>query len=124
VKNLLSRAAIFVAPSIITAEGEMDGIPNVLLEAMACQKPVVASAIPPIVEVIEDGVNGYVVPERDVKKLAEKIQLLLLDEKMRRQMGEAGRKKVEAQFELAKNVSGFLSLLSEYSTFNRGKIDI
>jgi colanic acid/amylovoran biosynthesis glycosyltransferase len=117
VKDYLLRAALFVAPSVVTENGEMDGIPNLLLEAMAAGKAVVASAIPPITEVVDDGINGYLVQERDVKSLAEGIADILSDERKRRMMGEAGRQKVIAQFDLARNVNAFISLLSQYDAF-------
>jgi colanic acid/amylovoran biosynthesis glycosyltransferase len=117
VKDYLVRAALFVAPSVVTEDGEMDGIPNLLLEAMAAGKAIVASGIPPITEVVEDGINGYLVRERDVKSLAEGIEDILSDGEKRRMMGEAGRQKVIAQFDLARNVNAFISLFFQYDAF-------
>jgi glycosyltransferase involved in cell wall biosynthesis len=75
-----------------------EGLPVVLLEAQAAGVPVVATAVGGIPEVIEDGVNGYLVPPRQPDALAGRILDLLRDEQGRRAMGERGRRKVQAQF--------------------------
>ena len=88
IKNLIqlySHASVFVTPSIY----EPFGIIN--LEAMACGTPVVASNVGGIREIVEDGINGFLVLPRNADKLAEKVNLLLEDDDLREQMGKNAR---------------------------------
>lgn len=68
------------------------------LEAMACAKPVVVTKSGGLVESVIDGETGFIIEKRDVNTLAEKICLLLRDEKLAQQMGEAGRRHVKEHF--------------------------
>ena len=68
------------------------------VEAMACAKPVVVTKSGGLVESVIDGVTGFIIEKRDVNTLAEKICLLLRDEKLAQQMGEVGRRHVEEHF--------------------------
>jgi starch synthase len=92
VTQLYSHAAVFVCPSVY----EPFGLIN--LEAMACQAPVVASAVGGIVEVVEDGQTGLLVPPAQPDPLAAAIRSVLDDPTRARQMGLAGRKRVEEKF--------------------------
>lgn len=82
--------------TVLPSHGE--GSPNVILESMAMFKPVVASDIPAVREIIKDGVNGMLFPVGDYKTLAEKICLLLRDDGLRKRLGEAGHKTVKEGF--------------------------
>jgi glycogen synthase len=95
VKQLYSHAAVFCCPSVY----EPFGIIN--LEAMACRTPVVASAVGGILEVVEDGKTGLLVPPARPDELASALRRVLEDPKMARAMGEAGRKRVEDKFSWA-----------------------
>jgi len=77
-----------------------EGLPRVLPEALAMAKPVVAFEIDGIGEIIEDGINGYLIPPRDSRKLANSIIHLLQDKEKARRMGEVGRSMVAPAFEL------------------------
>lgn len=92
VYNMLDRFDVFVLPSV------MEGFGLVLLEAMALKKPVVATSVGGIPEVVQDGVTGILVSPRDPKPLAEAIQRLLQNPQMRFEMGAAGRARVERCF--------------------------
>ncbi|HZO42677.1 MAG TPA: glycogen synthase [Methylomirabilota bacterium] len=92
VVQLYSHASVFVCPSVY----EPFGLIN--LEAMACETPVVASAVGGIVEVVEDGKTGTLVEPARPDALAAAIRVLLEDPKRGRAMGRAGRLRVEAQF--------------------------
>jgi glycosyltransferase involved in cell wall biosynthesis len=70
----------------------------VLLEAMACGKPVIASNLPGVRSVVEEGKNGYLVEPGDVEELRARIELLLGDRQSGRKMGEQGRAKVEKKY--------------------------
>lgn len=89
---LLAKADALVLPSFA------EGVPVVLMEAMASGKPVVASRVAGVQELVEDGVNGFTVPPGDVHSLAQHIGQLITDPALSAQMGMAGRKKVEQEF--------------------------
>jgi glycogen synthase len=95
VVQLYSHAAVFACPSVY----EPFGLIN--LEAMACGTPVVASAVGGIVEVVDDGVTGMLVPPARPDELAAAIRSLLDDPARARAMGAAGRKRVEEKFSWA-----------------------
>ena len=95
VKQLYSHAAVFACPSVY----EPFGLIN--LEAMACETPVVASAVGGIVEVVEDGKTGFLVPPARPDVLAEALRKVLADPAAARAMGKAGRKRVEQKFSWA-----------------------
>jgi alpha-maltose-1-phosphate synthase len=90
--QLYSHAAVFCCPSVY----EPFGLIN--LEAMACEVPVVASAVGGILEVVEDGVTGLLVPPRQPGQLAAALLQLLSDGRRAKAMGRAGRARVEEQF--------------------------
>jgi len=95
--QLLSHATVFVCPSVY----EPLGIVN--LEAMACETPVVATAVGGIPEVVDDGTTGLLVPldpdpDRFARDLAERINRLLADPEEGRRMGEAGRHRAVDEF--------------------------
>ncbi|HEX3178491.1 MAG TPA: glycosyltransferase [Methylomirabilota bacterium] len=92
---LYTHAAVFVCPSVY----EPFGIIN--LEAMACETPVVASAVGGIVEVVEDGKTGLLVPPAQPEVLAQALTRVLDNPELGRRMGKAGRARVEARFSWA-----------------------
>jgi L-malate glycosyltransferase len=90
--TLLHAMDIFALPSL------SEGIPMALLEAMAASRPIVASRVGGIPEIIEDGVDGYLVEPMDVNNLAERCRQLIEFPEVARKMGEQGRKRVERDF--------------------------
>jgi colanic acid/amylovoran biosynthesis glycosyltransferase len=103
VAGLLSRAHVLVSPSVPTAEGKREGIPVVLMEAMASGVPVVASGISGIPELVEDGRTGLLVPPRDPSALASALRRLHDDSAFRESLARAGRELVEREFDVHKN---------------------
>lgn len=100
---MLSHADIFVLPSVPTRQGKREGIPVVLMEAMSIGLPVVSSDLSGIPELVENQVSGFLVPPRDIPCLAKAIEELSQDSELRERMGQAGRRKVMTEFDLAKN---------------------
>lgn len=85
-KAFLFTSRLLVLPSLF------EGLPTVILEAMAAGKPIVASRIPGVTEIVKDGINGFLIDKNDLDKLTEKIKLLLEDQNLATKMGEEGRK--------------------------------
>jgi glycosyltransferase involved in cell wall biosynthesis len=92
------RADLFVIASRIAADGDRDGLPNVLLEAGAMELAAVASAIAAIPELIEDGINGSLVPPDQPRALAEALAALIGDPGLRLRLGRAARARVLERF--------------------------
>jgi glycosyltransferase involved in cell wall biosynthesis len=104
------RASVFVLPCIVTDEGDRDGIPNVILEAMASRLPVVSTAVSGIPEVIHDGETGLVVPQRDPAAIADAVQRLAADPGLAAAIGERANALVRAEFDPDRNVGRLLEL--------------
>lgn len=115
VHRILNAADIFVLPSIA---GE--GLPNVVLEAMACGKPVVATDVGGTAEAVVDGENGYVVPPRDVAALADALHRLMQNPEQQHTFGRASRERAEQHFSLDRQIQRFTSL---YLTLYAQKTD-
>ena len=97
---VLQRADLFALASFVTDDGDRDGIPNVLVEAMACGLPVVSTTVAGIPELVKPGQNGLLVPPRDVAGLAEALAALLRDPEQRQALGRRARQTVVAHFDL------------------------
>ena len=94
VDRIYPAVDLFILPSLT------EGIPLALLEAMACSRPIIASKIGGIPEVIQDGVTGLLVPPKDVAQLTEKIWNLLRCPEVGVELGMRARKCVERQFDV------------------------
>jgi glycosyltransferase involved in cell wall biosynthesis len=101
---------VFVAPSIRDQEGNVDGLPNTILEAMASSRPIVASKVAGIPAVIENGKNGFLVEERNPAQLAEAIKRLLASRELRERLGKASRGKIEGELNWDKVAGQFVAL--------------
>jgi colanic acid/amylovoran biosynthesis glycosyltransferase len=96
---ILERSHILVAPSRTAENGDQEGIPNVLKEAMACGLPVLSTRHSGIPELVDDGVSGYLVPEADPVALARQLLELIDDPGRWPSMGRAGRAKIEKEYD-------------------------
>ncbi len=99
VRAAYARAACVVLASRVTADGDRDGIPNTLAEAMACGLPVVATRHPSIQELVVGGETGLLVAPDDAGALADAIEALLQDPQRRRRMGARARASVARNFD-------------------------
>ena len=98
-------------PCVKTPDGDMDGIPVAMMEAMACEVPVVSTAISGIPELLEDGITGRLAPENDVDALAQILQELLGDMDKIEQFGKAGRERVLTDFCISENAAMLRELI-------------
>jgi colanic acid/amylovoran biosynthesis glycosyltransferase len=101
---------IFAMPSVVTSEGETDGMPTVVIEAMASGLPIVATRIAGIPEAVRDGLNGFLVPSNDSEGLADRLALLIERQELRERFGRESRNIAESEFDL-KRKSSLLSKL-------------
>ena len=98
--TLIHSATVVVAPCVTAADGDRDGLPTVLLEAMAMGTPVIATAVTGIPEAVVDGETGLIVPERDPYALADAVERLLGDPALRTRLAVAARAMVEERFDV------------------------
>ena len=103
VKRIMSRATLLAAPCVVGADGNRDGLPTVILEAMALGTPCVATPVTGIPEIVRHGRTGVLTPERDVRALADAVAGVLDDGEGSRRMARAARELVERAFDLHKN---------------------
>jgi glycosyltransferase involved in cell wall biosynthesis len=104
--NMLS-VAVFVS----VMDSESFGVS--VIEASACGKPVVVSNVGGLPEVVADGITGFVVEPRNPAQTAKAIENLVLDESLRKRMGEAGMKRVARLYNWSKNVNDMLQIYRE-----------
>jgi glycosyltransferase involved in cell wall biosynthesis len=100
IQELYRQSDIFILPCVVAKSGDRDGMPNVLLEAMAMQLPVITTPVTGNPELVQDGVNGLLVPQRDANSLAQAIEQLLNDRALRLRLGEQARQTILDGFDI------------------------
>jgi colanic acid/amylovoran biosynthesis glycosyltransferase len=100
IAEILDTCHLFMAPSVTAVDGNQDAPINVLKEAMAMGLPVVSTLHGGIPELVEDGISGFLVPERDAEALATQLGYLLTHPERWEAMGRAGRRFVQQHFNL------------------------
>jgi glycosyltransferase involved in cell wall biosynthesis len=99
----IQGAAVLAMPCIIARDGDRDGLPNVIQEALALGTPVVSTDVTGIPEVVRDGETGLQVPQRDPAALASALEKLLLDSALRVRLATGARRLIEAEFDIRRN---------------------
>jgi glycosyltransferase involved in cell wall biosynthesis len=100
IREILSRTQVFVLPCVRTENGDQDGIPVSLMEAMALRVPVITTRVSGMPELVTDGVSGLLVSPHDPGSLAAALERLLKDSPLRVALGNGGRKAVEQRYDV------------------------
>jgi glycosyltransferase involved in cell wall biosynthesis len=108
----LADADAFVLTPTTTEDGDRDGIPNVLVEAMACGLPVVTTTAGGITELVADDVNGLLCDPDDVTSIAQAVSRVVSDPALRVRLGAAGRRTVEADYDVNTAAARLVALYS------------
>jgi glycosyltransferase involved in cell wall biosynthesis len=111
----LREADVFALLAEIGPCGNRDGLPTVVLEAMAAGLPVLSTILVGIPEMVQDGVTGILVPERDVASASRALERLLESAELRRELGLAGRIRVRELFNLDHSADQLAGLLSNHA---------
>jgi glycosyltransferase involved in cell wall biosynthesis len=119
VAQWMRRASVLAAPSMTAADGDAEGLPNVVVEAAASGLPVVGTTHSGIPEAIDEGVTGFLVPEGDAGALAARLTDLLGSEPLRRDMGVAARQLAERKFSRQMLTERLQSIYDEVAGFDR-----
>ncbi|SRR6266540_933068 len=107
----LADCDVFALASIVNSKGASDILPTVILEAMATARPVVSTRLAAIPEMVRNGESGLLVSPGDVESLANAIESLLRDRRLRARLGAAGRRNVEEKFDVDKTAAQLLELV-------------
>lgn len=116
VRDLLADADVFVLASVPTKEGKREGIPVVLMEAMSCGLPIVASDLSGIPELVLNQESGILVPPADDQGLADALETLYKDPELRVNMARAGRQRIVNEFSLEGTVLKLLELIESVNS--------
>jgi hypothetical protein len=114
IRSLYSQSDIFVLACVVAVSGDRDGMPNVLLEAMAMQLPVITTPVTGNPELVQNEWNGLLVPEHDAQALALVMERLINDESPR-STRRNGRKTVIDSYDIHKQVTSLLNIFQQLS---------
>ncbi|MBU1565762.1 MAG: glycosyltransferase family 4 protein [Proteobacteria bacterium] len=114
IPEYFEKADIFIMPSIIHSSGDRDGIPTVLLESLLHHVPVISTPVSGIPELIENGVTGLLVPQKDSAALADAINLFITKKEKAIAMATRGNQKVLELFNAEKNHKKVLTLYNNH----------
>jgi colanic acid/amylovoran biosynthesis glycosyltransferase len=118
--DLMQTATIMALPCIVTESGDRDGLPTVLLEALASGLPCVSTTVSGVPEIIDDGENGYLAEPGDAQELADKIAFLLGQPILCAAFARAGRAKAEREFDLSANTAILKGLFAQSRAHTEG----
>jgi glycosyltransferase involved in cell wall biosynthesis len=111
--KMYQQIDIVALPCIIASNGDRDGIPNALMEALYMEIPVVSTPVSGIPELISEEKNGLLVPPQDASALASALARLLDDSALCHHLGQAGRKTIRERFDIEKNTQCLVNLFFE-----------
>jgi colanic acid/amylovoran biosynthesis glycosyltransferase len=105
IARVIQAAAVLAAPCIVGEDGDRDGLPNVIQEALALGTPVISTDVTGIPEVVRDGETGLLVPQRNPTALADALDRVLADAGLRVRLAEAARRFMEKEFDIHRNTA-------------------
>jgi glycosyltransferase involved in cell wall biosynthesis len=111
----LARSVVFALPCVEETAGGMDNLPTVIMEAMATGLPVISTPISGVPEMVVHNQTGLLVPEHQPTAVAEAIAQLLSDRKLARSLGQNGRDRTAASFDLRTTVASLHDLFTRLS---------
>ena len=111
--ELMQQAAVFAAPCVVGGDGNRDGLPTVLLEAMALGTPIVSTDVTGIPEVVRDDETGLLVPQRDVVRLTGAIERLLSDSALGVELAVRARRLIEAEFDTDRSAARIRDVIDQ-----------
>jgi glycosyltransferase involved in cell wall biosynthesis len=103
VRRRMRQASAIAAPCVVASDGDKDGLPTVLLEAMAIGTPIISTDVTGIPEILTHEETGIAVPQRDSEALVSASLRLLEDDLLRRRLAGQARKVIEHRFDIRKN---------------------
>jgi colanic acid/amylovoran biosynthesis glycosyltransferase len=113
VLELYRASHVFALPCIVGDDGNRDGLPVSIVEALACGLPVVSTPVTGIPEAVLEGVNGFLVPEKDVRALADALERLARDHGLRERLAGGARDSVASKFDQDQTAKMLHDLLAE-----------
>jgi glycosyltransferase involved in cell wall biosynthesis len=125
-RDIYRAARVFALPCQVMEDGDRDGFPNVLAEAMAMAVPVVSTRISGIPEMIDDGVHGLLVEQRNPRALAEALRSVLTDQGLHDRLARAGRERICERFDSRRTTIAlrdlFVAQLRERQSQRQGRV--
>lgn len=116
IRHKLHEASVLAAPCVVAADQDRDGLPTVLLEAMAMGTPCVSTDVTGIPEVLEDGITGLAVDQGDAVGLAAACRRLLEDATLRSRLAKQARRRIEEHFDIQHNAGRLREILASVPT--------
>ncbi|HEX6828578.1 MAG TPA: glycosyltransferase [Burkholderiales bacterium] len=113
VVRMVQESAVFAAPCVVSPDGDRDGLPTVLLEAMALGTPCVSTDVTGIPEILHDGDTGLMVPQHDARILADALERLLDDANLREKLAANARRLMESEFDIHRNAARIRAVFAE-----------
>ncbi|MGB3694520.1 MAG: glycosyltransferase, partial [Spirulinaceae cyanobacterium] len=98
--EIIDKSHLFLSPNVTSKDGNEDGPPNVIKEALAMGLPVVSTELEGIQEIVQDGVSGFLVPQRNAEALAQKLDYLIVHADIWPEMGQQGQAYVESHYDI------------------------
>jgi len=114
IKQLMATARLFALACLTEADGAMDNLPTVIMEAMAASLPVVSTRVAAVPEMVEDGKTGFVLAERDPQALAAALARLLDDRPLSQSLGQAGHQRCLDLFDAERTSASLAGILQRY----------